>query len=154
MALDMIKNAEMGKSIQPSSNPRGKLKPPIHTRDTRNISLTNSGKTVILAWVSSHVGITGNQMADMLAKEATKMITTLKLPFIDYKTKIKCYTRRKWQTIWDMSLNDKIFEYQPSSKLEIVEPLPNQRQDIILSRIRIGHAYLTHAYLLKEETAP
>ena len=47
MALGMIKNSEMGKyiifsdSIQPSSNPGGKPKPPIHTRDTRNISLSN-----------------------------------------------------------------------------------------------------------------
>ena len=39
MALDMIKNSET--TIQPSSNLRGKPKPPIHTRDTRNISLSN-----------------------------------------------------------------------------------------------------------------
>ena len=46
--------------------------------------LTNFGKTVILAWVPGHVGIKGNQMADILTKEATKiMITTLKLPFTD-----------------------------------------------------------------------
>ena len=79
-------------AIQPSSNPRGKPKPPIHTRDTRNISLSNFGKTVIFAWFPSHVGIKGNQMADTLTKEATKMIiTTLKLPFTNYKTKIKHY---------------------------------------------------------------
>ena len=93
-------------------------------------------------------------MADILAKEATKMmIKTLKLPFTDYKTKIKHYIR-KWQTIWDMFPNNKLCEHQPTIKLEITEPLPNQRLDIILSRIRIGHIYLTHAYLLKRETAP
>ena len=60
--------------------------------------LTDYGKTVVLAWVPSHVGIRGNQMADTLVKEATKMmITTLKLSFTNYKTKIKHYIRRKWQ---------------------------------------------------------
>ena len=104
--------------------------------------------------------IKDNQMADTLAKEATKMITTLKLPFTDYKTKIKHYIRRKWQTIWDMSPNNKLYEHQPTIKLEIAELLPNHRQGIILNRIRIGHTYLIHAqgrnctlvYLLQSTT--
>ena len=50
--------------------------------------------------------------------------------------------------------NNKLYKHQPTIKLEITEPLPNRRQDIILSRIRIEHTYLTHAYLLKGETAP
>ena len=89
---------------------------------------------MVLAWVPCHVNIGGNQMADTLSKEATKMITTLKLPFTDYKTQIKHYIRRKWQTIWDMFPNNKLYKHQP--------------------KIRIGHIYLTHAYLLKGETAP
>ena len=116
--------------------------------------LTDYGKTMILAWVPSHVGILGNQMADTLAKEATKMITTLKLPFTNYKTKIKHYIRRKWQIIWDMVSNNKLYKNHPTIKLEITEPLTNRRQDIILSRIRIGYTYLTHTYLLKGETLP
>ena len=53
-----------------------------------------------------------------------------------------------------MFSNNKLYGHQPSIKLEIGEPLPNRRQDIILSRVRIGHTYLTHAYLLKGKTAP
>ena len=79
-------------------------------------------------------------MADTLAKEATKMmITALKLPFTDYKIKIKLYIRRKWQTLWDKFPNKKLYKHQATIKLEITEPLPNRRQDIILSRIRIRH---------------
>ena len=90
--------------------------------------LTDFGKTMILAWVPSHVAIRGNQMANTLAKEVTKMITTLKLPFSDYKTKIKHYIRRKWQTIWNISPNNKLYEHQPTVKVEIAEPLPNRRR--------------------------
>ena len=110
---------------------------------------------MVLAWVPGHVGIRGIQKADTLAKQATKMtITILKLLFTDYKTKIKQYIRRKWQTLWDMFPNNKLYGHQPSIKIETGEPLPNRRQDIVLSRIRIGHTYLTHAYLLKGESAP
>ena len=50
--------------------------------------------------------------------------------------------------------NIKLYEHQPTIKLEIAEPLPNRRQDIILSKIRVGRTYLKHAYLLKGEIAP
>ena len=106
--------------------------------------------------ISSLIAIQeGNQMADTLAKEATKMmITALKLPFIVYKIKIKHYIRRKWQTLWDRFPNKKRYKHQVTIKLEITEPLPNRRQDIIFSRIRIGHNILYKGYLLKGETAP
>ena len=48
--------------------------------------------------------------------------------------------------------NNKLCGHQPSIKLETEEPSPNRRQNIIL--IRIGHTYLTRAYLLKGKTAP
>ena len=94
--------------------------------------------------ISSLIAIQeGNQMADTLAKEATKMmITTLKLLFTDYKIKTKHFIRRKWQTLLDRFPNMKIYEHQVIIKLEITELLPNRRQDIILSRIRIGHSIL------------
>lgn len=40
-----------------------------------------------------------------------------------------------------------------NNKLENKEPLPDRRQDIMVSRVRIGHTHLTHKYLLKIETA-
>ena len=81
-------------------------------------------------------------------------ITSFKLRFSEYKTKIKQCIRRKWKTLWDMFPNNKLYGHQLSIKLETGEPLPNRRQDIILSRIRIGHTYQTHAYMLKGETGP
>ena len=90
-----------------------------------------------------------------LAKKATKItITTFKLLFTDYKTKIKQYITGKWQTLWDMFPNNKLYGLKSSMKLETGESLSNRREDIISSRIRIGNTYLKHAYLLKGETAP
>ena len=161
MALGMIKNPEIPKymifsdflssliAIQEGNQNH----PHIQEIQEKYQYLTDYGKIVVLAWVPSHEGIRGNQMADPFAKEATKMITTVKFPFTDYKTKMKNYIR-KWQAIWDMFPNNKLYKHQPKIKLEITEPLPNRRQEIVLSRIRIGHIYLTHAYLLKEEMAP
>ena len=104
IALDMIKNSEMDKSVIFSDSlsslvaiQEGNQNHPYIQEILETYHyLKNIGKTVILARVPSYVGIKGNQMANTLAKGATKMmITTLKLPFTDYKTKIKHYTRRK-----------------------------------------------------------
>ena len=43
--------------------------------------LANSGKTIILCWIPSHVNICGNERADTAAKSALSLpITNKKLP--------------------------------------------------------------------------
>ena len=104
MALGMIKNSEMDKYIIFSDSLSSLIAiqegNQNHPYIQEILEKYQYGKIVVLAWVPSHMGIRGNQMANTLVKEATKMmITTLKLPFTDYETKIKHYIRRKWQTI-------------------------------------------------------
>ena len=40
--------------------------------------LANSGKTIILCWISSHVNICGNERADTAAKSALSLPVTYK----------------------------------------------------------------------------
>ena len=56
-------------------------------------------KTVHFCWVPSHVGIRGNERADMEAKEATKMENFLikSIPHTDMKMPIRSYILQKWQ---------------------------------------------------------
>ena len=44
-------------------------------------NLANTGKTIILCWIPSHVNIRGNERADTAAKSAVSLaITNMKLP--------------------------------------------------------------------------
>jgi len=46
-------------------------------------TLTNSGKSIVLCWIPSHVNIPGNERADAAAKSALSLpITGMKLPFL------------------------------------------------------------------------
>ena len=72
-------------------------------------------KSVVLAWVPSHVGIHGNEKIVTLAKEALQMdITNLHLPHTDYRPNINGYTKSKWQELWDSFPENKLHQVKPT----------------------------------------
>ena len=80
--------------------------------------LCSQNKSVILAWIPSHVGIKGNEKVDILAKEALDLdITPLNIPYTDLKRNINIYIRDKWQTLWDEFPNNKLYNIQPNVAL-------------------------------------
>ena len=58
----------------------------------------------------------------------------------------------QWQLFWDEQELNKLHAVNPQIGPTICRS--SRREDIILHRIRIGHTYLTHGYLLRGEPAP
>ena len=46
------------------------------------------------------------------------------------------------------------FTFKPGLGEWLPELLTNRRKEVILARLRIGHSYITHSYLLKGEEQP
>ena len=105
----------------------------------------------------SHIGIQGNEMTDSAAKTAQNnpLDTHFKIPFTDLKRTINIYTKQKWQIYWDNFQNDKLHKIMPQiGKSQKNQTKISRKEEIILSRLRIGHSHITHSYLLKKEEAP
>ena len=118
-------------------------------------SLTLKGKSVTLAWIPSHVGIDGNDMADEFAKESllSPHIDPIKIPSSDYRPKIKQLIKSKWETDWSKETNNKLYKIQP--KLTPRQTLDLNRKDsVIYTRLKIGHSALTHRFLLSQDDKP
>ena len=110
---------------------------------------------IVLCWLPSHVGINGNEKADIAAKSAlTLNISNLKNPFTDFKPSINTFVHNKWQMSWNAAVFNKLHSIMPS----LCEWQPNYRIDrkgeVTLARLRIGHTFITHSFLLKGEDWP
>ena len=119
-------------------------------------SLYNDGKIVRLCWIPSHVGIIGNERADKAARRATeaRYRRRLPLPAADFFPSIRSYILEKWQYRWDSQPRNKLREIKPRLGAWSSSLRGSRRQEVLLSRIRIGHTYDTHHYLLCGDDRP
>ena len=74
----------------------------------------------------SHVDIKGNEEADVAAKEAVNLPTTLSMsiPHLDLKGKIRSFSKSLWQERWSSLVNN-VEEYPPEH-LSLDFILPSQ----------------------------
>ena len=112
-------------------------------------------KKVVLAWVPSHVGIKGNEKADELAKQALNFnVLDLKVPYTDLKVNVNSVVKQKWQAQWNACPDNKLFQINPTVGDFYIWTGLSRREEIVITRARIGHTYFTHSYLLKAEDMP
>ena len=112
---------------------------------------------IVFCWLPSHVGISGNEEADKAAKDAlSREVLSFKVPFTDFKPLINNFIKNVWQQSWSdpANHNNKLFTIKPSLGEWLPGLRTNRREEIVLTRLRIGHSHITHSYLLKREEEP
>ncbi|GBN80061.1 hypothetical protein AVEN_112074-1 [Araneus ventricosus] len=109
------------------------------------------GFSVLFCWVPSHVGISGNQHADNLAKSATNSLNSPVL-LNDIKKYVKVKLHSNWQSQWNLKETNKLHSIK--HLITCWPSLPNRKVDTVLTRLRISHTRFTHRHLLLGEPAP
>jgi hypothetical protein len=109
-------------------------------------------------WVPSHIGITGNEIADKAANLAFRIIphpTSSDLSTNDIKSSIKHKTYTRWQKFWDtIPLSNKLKTIKKDIKKWTPPYHLNRRQEVVITRYKIGHSLLTHSFLLNKNPPP
>ena len=112
--------------------------------------LNNRHKRIQLCWIPSHVGISGNEQVDSLARQATitQCPSFSQIPASDYYPCFKRYFLNCWQTFWTTIRNNKLSKVKPNITPWFNPNHCNRRWETALARLRIGHTNLTHSYLM------
>ena len=140
-------------SIQAISSPQNKH--PLITAIRSDIYASKN--QYCLCWVPSHVGVSGNEAADKLARDHTKDNNTMANLLIqsDVKNHIKQMAKVEWKQRWsDTTQQNKLRQITDG-----LTPLPNtscsnRRWERVLTRLRLGHTRLTHGPLLTNGALP
>ena len=76
--------------------------------------LSIAHKTICFCWIPSHIGIRGNETADVTAKESLDFNITSQVPYTDLKPHINSFIANKWQERWSSCPDNKLFKIMPT----------------------------------------
>lgn len=116
--------------------------------------LAQGGKHSVFMWLPSHTGIGPNERVDRLAKKALSIERRVgKIPHLDARSKIKRTIRKEWERQWSLPSLNKLKELKP--KLEPRKHYGlNRKNEVRLTRLRIGHTAFTHKHLFDNGDIP
>lgn len=112
--------------------------------------MMRSGKNINLCWIPGHVGIKGNEIADTNAKRAgTRGVEAISIHYKDMFPVIAEKIKVKWNLVWQNSRNKLLSIKREAGEWNKERMRMNRKEEVILNRIRLGHTYLTHSYLME-----
>ena len=129
--------------------------------ETKNLMHIASEKNVAvdICWVPGHIDVTGNEEADKAAKAVAisgANPASRAIPFTDMKRPIKEAVNRAWFEKWNSLIREgrKLREIKQDTKEWSSSHNNRRRYETLLSRLRIGHTNITHAYLMQGQANP
>ncbi|KAL1447823.1 hypothetical protein WDU94_012328 [Cyamophila willieti] len=115
------------------------------------------GVKVLFTWIPSHQGIAGNVLVDSAANEAhgTYDLNIKELTADDIQSAYKHIPETEWKCEWqDILLSNKLRRIKDNVKPWSSSNRHNRREEVVLSRLRIGHTSLTHGHLMEKKDPP
>jgi hypothetical protein len=79
------------------------------------------------------------------------MLSNCSISYTDIKPLIVKYILKRWLASWDQQFHNKLHEMHSLVGKTPCSYGQNRKEQVVLTRWRIGHSRLTHSYLLNNE---
>ena len=137
---------------QHDTSPRNKkLKNPLIVKLLSRLDSVSSNKEIIMCWIPGHIEESRNERADSVDKSALDLSPdNISIPYTDLKPQINKFFLTKWQQRWNNNINNKLFQIKPTLGEWRPAFRKSRKEQVIISRLRIGHTSLTHSFILKQ----
>ena len=118
---------------------------------------TIQNKNIVFCWIPSHVNLRPHDEVDSLAKKAARSLPcpNYPVPLQDLQNRAKKLITSDWSAQWNQT--------PTTNKLRTIRELAtpwqssirkSRREEVAITRLRIGHSNLTHSYLLNKTDPP
>ncbi|KAI5708058.1 hypothetical protein M8J77_015554 [Diaphorina citri] len=115
------------------------------------------GLSIKLVWIPGHMNISGNCAVDLAAKQAQTSpdAEILNVTHTDLKSFFKKIPSEKWKLTWSYETCDnKLKNIKQDTKYWASSTRYIRKEEVVLTRLRIGHSLLTHKFLLDRQEPP
>ena len=118
---------------------------PVHRVQLEFHQIITSGCDATLTWLSSHVGIQGNEIADIEARRASSRPPEfIPIPLRYWFLEIR-RTKELWSRQWRRESRD-LCELKPTLK-KWAKMFKMSRKEVVINRLRLGDTLITPGYL-------
>ena len=119
------------------------------------LTLNSINSEITFVWIPGHVGLAEHDAVDSAAKQALlfpQVTDKTPVTVADYKNYYRSLILQSWHSFWKNQESNKLLPIKQTPTPWSSSHRSSRREEVILTRLRIGHSRITHSHLLNPDT--